>query len=426
MKSFKNFEIIKRCRSCGSKKINSILNLGNQSFGGIFPKTKKQKVPFGPLILTKCINCDLVQLKHNFNRSKMFGSNYGYESGINNSMKKHLKNLVTYALKFTSFKKNDAIVDIGSNDGTLLNFFNKNNKKLYGIDPTINQKFKKYYNKNINCISKLFDNLTVKFIKRKIKKAKIVFSIAMFYDLPNPVRFAKNVNEIIGNDGIWVSEQSYYPFMLKTNSFDTICHEHLEYYTIKSFKNICEKADLKIIDISFNDTNGGSFRIIASNKNSHFKEFKKLKFYQNKERILLKKYSYNKFLRNIKVINTKLNSFLKKLKTKNKITYGYGASTKGNVLLQYFKISKNVLPFISEVNKFKFNRYTPLTKIKILDQMKVEKNLPNYFLVLPWHFKKYILKNDINLLKKGVKYIFPLPNIKIYRFYNGKIIHKKL
>ena len=426
MKSVQNFQIIKRCRLCGSNQIYSMLNLGNQSFGGIFPKTKKQKVPFGPLNLAKCKNCNLVQLKHNFNRNKMFGTNYGYESGINRSMKNHLKNLHKYVFKFTSLKKNDAVVDIGSNDGTLLNFFSKNNKKLYGIDPTINQKFKKLYNKNINCISKLFDNLTVNFLKKKIKKAKIVFSIAMFYDLPNPVKFAKNVKELIGNEGIWVSEQSYYPFMLKSNSFDTICHEHLEYYTIKSFKNICETANLKIIDISFNDVNGGSFRVVTSNKNSHFKEFKKLKFYENKEKILLKKHSYYKFLKNINIIKNKLNLFLNNVKKEKKIVYGYGASTKGNVLLQYFKINKNLLPFISEVNKFKFNRYTPLTKIKILDHRKVIKNLPNYFLVLPWHFKKYILKNDINLLKRGVKYIFPLPNIKIYSFNNGKIIYKKL
>ena len=247
-----------------------MINLGNQSFGGIFPKTTKQSVPSGPLNLVKCKNCNLVQLKHNFNRNKMFGTNYGYESGINRSMKNHLKNLLKYALKFTSLKKDDAVVDIGSNDGTLLNFFSKKNKKLYGIDPTINQKFKKLYNKNINCISKLFDHLTVNFLKKKIKKAKIIFSIAMFYDLPNPVKFAKNVNELIGSDGIWVSEQSYYPFMLKTNSFDTICHEHLEYYTIKSFKKICEMTNLKIIDISFNDINGGSFRVITSNKNSNY------------------------------------------------------------------------------------------------------------------------------------------------------------
>ena len=403
-----------------------MINLGNQSFGGIFPKTTKQRVPFGPLNLVKCKNCNLVQLKHNFNRNKMFGTNYGYESGINKSMKNHLKNLLKYTYRFTSLKKDDAVVDIGSNDGTLLNFFNKNNKKLYGIDPTINQKFKKYYNKNINCISKLFDHLTVNFLKKKIKKAKIIFSIAMFYDLPNPVKFAKNINELIENEGIWVSEQSYYPFMLKTNSFDTICHEHLEYYTIKSFKNICEQANLKIIDISFNDTNGGSFRVITSSKNSKYKEFKKLKFYEDKEKILLKEYSHYKFFKNIKIIKNKLNLFLKKAKKEKQIVYGYGASTKGNVLLQYFKINKNLLPFICEVNKFKFNRYTPLTKIKIIDQNKVDKNPPNYFLVLPWHFKKYILKNDIHLLKKGVKYIFPLPDIKIYKFHNGKIICKKI
>ena len=166
----------------------------------------------------------------------MFGINYGYESGINKSMKNHLKNVVRHSSQIVSLEKNDAVVDIGSNDGTLLNFFRRGKQKLYGIDPTINKKFKKNNNKKIHCISRLFDTIAVETLQKKIKKAKIVFSIAMFYDLPDPVKFAQNIKRIIGDDGIWVSEQSYCPFMLKNNSFDTICHEHLEYYTIKSIR----------------------------------------------------------------------------------------------------------------------------------------------------------------------------------------------
>jgi len=426
MKSFKTFYSVKKCRSCSSKKLIKILNLGYQCFGGIFPLTKKEKVPAGPLQMIKCKNCQLIQLKHNFNRKKMFGLNYGYKSGINKSMKDHLKNVVRHASKFIKLKKNDVVVDIGSNDATLLNFFKKGEQKLYGIDPTINKKFKKFYNKNIHCISRLFDNIAIESLQKKIEKAKIVFSIAMFYDLPNPVQFARNIKKIIGNESIWVFEQSYYPFMLKNNSFDTICHEHLEYYTIKSIKDILDKVGFKIVNIKFNDVNGGSFRVIASNINSKLKEFKKLKFYEKKEKFLLRKYNVSKFVKNIKIIKHKLNYLLKKIHLQKKSIYGYGASTKGNVLLQHFNITDKLLPFISEVNKFKFNRYTPLTKIKILDHNLVCKKLPNFFLVLPWHFKKNILKKDINLLKKGVKYVFPLPNIKIYSYLKNKIISDKL
>ena len=426
MKSFKNFQTIKKCRSCSSIKLTNIFNLGQQSFGGIFPSSKKQNVPTGPLEIIKCNKCDLFQLRHNFNREKMFGINYGYESGINKSMKKHLKSVVSHSLKTVSLKKNDAVVDIGSNDGTLLNFFGNRKLKLYGIDPTINKKFRKLYNKNIHCISTLFDTIAVTSLRKKIKKAKIVFSIAMFYDLPSPVKFAKNIKKIIGDDGIWISEQSYCPFMLKNNSFDTICHEHLEYYTIKSVKYIFERAGLKIIDIKFNDINGGSFRIVASSTNSKLKEFKRLRFYEKREKILLKKYNFNKFIKNIELINRNLNYLLRKISSQNKTVYGYGASTKGNVLLQHFKITDEYLPYISEVNKFKFNRYTPLTKIKILDHNKICKNLPDFFLVLPWHFKKNILKKDVGLLKKGVNYIFPLPDIKIYSYQNNMITCRKL
>jgi hypothetical protein len=356
----------------------------------------------------------------------MFGTNYGYESSINKSMKKHLKNIVRDSLKIIPLKKDDAIIDIGSNDATLLNFFKNRKQKLYGIDPTINKKFKKYYNKNIYCISKLFDNIATDTLQKKIKGAKIVFSIAMFYDLPNPIQFCKNIKKLIGDDGIWVSEQSYCPFMLKSNSFDTICHEHLEYYTIESIKYIFKKVGLKIIDIKFNDINGGSFRIIASSAKSKLKEFKKLNFYEKREKILLKKYSFNKFIKNTKKIKRNLKYLLRKIRSQNKIVYGYGASTKGNVLLQHFNITDKLLPYIVEVNKFKFNRYTPLTKIKILDYNKISKKLPDFFLVLPWHFKENILKKDMHILKKGVKYIFPLPSIRAYAYRKNKVISNKL
>ncbi len=356
----------------------------------------------------------------------MFGTNYGYESGINKSMKKHLKNIVRHSLKIITLKKDDAIIDIGSNDATLLNFFKNRKQKLYGIDPTINKKFKKYYNKNIYCISKLFDNIAADTLQKTIKRAKIVFSIAMFYDLPNPIQFCKNIKKLIGDDGIWVSEQSYCPFMLKSNSFDTICHEHLEYYTIESIKYIFKKVGLKIIDIKFNDINGGSFRIIASSARSKLKEFKKLNFYEKREKILLKKYSFNKFIKKTRKIKHNLKYLLRKIRSQNKIVYGYGASTKGNVLLQHFNITDKLLPYIVEVNKFKFNRYTPLTNIKIMDYNKISKKLPDFFLVLPWHFKDNILKKDMHILKKGVKYIFPLPGIRTYAYRKNKVISSKL
>ena len=426
MKSFKNFHSIQKCRSCSSKQLTKIFNLGYQCFGGIFPPTKKHYVPTGPLELIKCTKCQLIQLKHNFNREKMFGTNYGYESGINKSMKEHLRIVVQHSLKKISLKRDDVIIDIGSNDATLLNFLKNRKQKLYGIDPTINKKFKKYYNKNIYRISKLFDNIAADTLQKKIKRAKIIFSIAMFYDLPNPVQFCENIKKLIGNDGIWVSEQSYCPFMLKNNSFDTICHEHLEYYTLESIKYIFKKVGLKIIDIKFNDINGGSFRFIASSKNSKHKEFRKLHFYEEREKILLKKYSFNQFIKNIRLVKHDLKYLLRKILSQNKTVYGYGASTKGNVLLQHFNINDKLLPYISEINKFKFNRYTPLTKIKILDHKKVCKKLPDFFLVLPWHFKNNILKKDIHILKKGVKYIFPLPDIRIYSYRKNRVISNKL
>ena len=427
MKLIQSFSNIYKCRSCSSKRIVDKFNLGHQCFGGIFPSSRKQKVPSGPLYLVKCSNCHLIQLKHNFNRKKMFGSNYGYRSGINKSMQNHLKYVLKDALNFVSLRRNDAVIDIGSNDGTLLNFFKNKNQKLYGIDPTI-AKFKKYYNKTICRIPSLFNDSVVANLKKnfKTKKAKIIFSLAMFYDLPNPIKFAENIKKVISNEGVWILEQSYYPLMLKNNSFDTICHEHLEYYTIRSIKYIFEKTGFKIIDIKFNDVNGGSFKLVVASKNSKLKEFKQLKLFEEREVLLLKKYKFKQFIRNIDVIKFKLMHLLTAMNSQKKNIYGYGASTKGNVLLQYFGIKPKLIPYISEVNEYKFNRYTPSTKIKILDHNLIRKKLPDFFLVLPWHFKNNILKKDISFLKQGVKYIFPLPNITIYSYKKNKMNVRQL
>ncbi len=400
---------IKFCRSCKKSNLIKVYSLGKLSLTGIFPSNKNENITRGELSLVICKNCKLLQLEHNFDANEMYGDNYGYMSSLNKSMVSHLK-LKSLNLKNRyNLKPKDFILDIGSNDGTFLSFFN-NKFKLYGCDPTI-KKFKNSYRKDINQMPIFFSS---KYFKDK--KFKLISSISMFYDLPDPLDFAKQIHSILSDKGIWHIELSYMPMMIKNTSYDTICHEHLEYYSLKSLKYLLDKADFKIINLSFNQINGGSIELDIAKKNSTFKECKHLIRWvleserSNKYNDIKKLKKFFKECQNHKIMLKKL---LVTLKKQNKKVLGYGASTKGNVLLQYCKIDSKLLNCILEINKFKFNKFTPGTNIKIVSEKEAKLKKPDYLLVLPWHFKDYIIKREKKFLKNGGKLIFPLPDIEI-------------
>ena len=400
---------IKFCRICKSKKLENVYSLGLMSFTGIFPEKLNSKIPKGKLKLVKCKKCSLLQLEDNFDSKLMYGENYGYMSSLNKAMEFHLKLKSKYLFSTYKIKKGNFILDIGSNDGTFLSFFKKN-LNLFACDPTI-KKFKRFYRKDINLTADFFT--ADKFTGLKFN---LITSIAMFYDLPDPLKFAKDIRNVLANNGVWHVEMSYMPSMLNNSSYDTICHEHLEYYSLKSLKHLMDLANLKIINISFNQVNGGSISLDIAKKKSKYKENK----------VLINWLLLRENLNGFNDIKTQknffyqcnkhkylLNNLLKKLKSQGKKIYGYGASTKGNVILQYCKINKNLLDCIIEVNKFKFNRYTPGSKIKILSEKHLNKKKPDYLLVLPWHFKDHIIKKEKKFLDNGGKLIFPLPEIEI-------------
>ena len=305
-----------KCRACKSKKLVEIFSLGRQKLTGVFPTSKKQKISGGNLDLILCKNCTLLQLKHSFDANEMYGENYGYMSSLNASMIDHLKKKSQSLISLSKLKKNEIVLDIGSNDGTFLSFFSKNNQ-LIGIDPTI-KKFKKFYRKDI---MKIEDFFSFENIKKSIgkKKVKLITSISMFYDLENPVDFAKDIEKILDSNGLWHLEQSYMPTMLKNNSYDTICHEHLEYYSLTSLEYILNKAKLRIINISLNSINGGSFAITVCKKNSNIKtDIGVLKWMKNEERKLKLKdiKTYQNFFENIKKQSKALKNLLINLKKK--------------------------------------------------------------------------------------------------------------
>jgi hypothetical protein len=405
--------LIKNCRSCGSNKIKKLFSLGRLSFTGKFPKNKNENIPKAELRLIICKNCELVQLSKSFDLKYLYGLDYGYRTGINKTMTNHMKLIQKTTSQILKLKRNDAILDIASNDGTLLNFYKKNIFKV-GVDPVIN-KFKKYY-KNIDIsIAGFFSKKNIE--KKTKKKFKLITALSVFYDIEDPSSFLSDVKDLLHDDGILVLEHADLLSIIKYKMFDTICHEHLEYYSHKVIFNLLKINGLKVFDLKFNDINGGSTQYYICKKNC-----KKYKINSNKINNALKKeknfklgdeLTYKNFFKDIKNIKLKLVKLLKNIKKKNKIIHGYGASTKGNVILQYFGIDKKYIDLIADRNPKKNGNYTPNTKIKIVKENISRKLNPDFYLVLPWHFKKEILIRE-KKQKKYTKFIFPLPKLKVY------------
>ena len=413
------YKEIEGCRICGNSQLDLILALGEMALTGFFPKTKSEEVPTGPLTLVKCReavssdSCGLVQLKETYNPDLMYGQNYGYRSGLNKSMVAHLHNKVKKALGYVTLNLDDVVVDIGSNDSTLLQAYPKGQTALVGFDPT-GEKFKKYYPDNIILFSDFF---CTKNFKQKFgsKKAKVITSIAMFYDLEKPLEFVRDVYDILSEDGIWVLEQSYMPLMLEVKSFDTICHEHLEYYRLKQIHWMMKKVGFKIVDIEFNQVNGGSFSITVAKSTSSLPETSDVAklLHEEENKGLSTNKPYDAFRNQVFKFKSSIRQLLDEIHKEKGLVLGYGASTKGNVLLQFVGITARDIPYIGEVNTDKFGCYTPGTLIPIISEEEARKMDPDYFFVLPWHFKDFILKKEEANPNKSVSLLFPLPSIEI-------------
>ena len=328
-------------------------------------------------------------------------------------MTMHVKNVVNEALKLVKPIKNDYVLDIASNDATLLNFYNKKFKTV-GVDPLV-EKHKKFYNKVNYKLSNFFSYNLLK--KNKLnKKFKIITVLSMFYDLENPNAFIKDIFKILHKDGVFILEHADLLSIIKNCLFDTICHEHLEYYSSKIIIKLMKDNNLRVFDIKPNLTNGGSMRYFICHVNSKYKDNNKiiLSILNDEKKYKLEHVrTYYKFFKKINLIKKKLNHLLVSINKKNHLIHGYGASTKGNVLLQYFKISNKLISHIADRNPQKENFYTPGTKIKIISENLSRKMKPKYYLVLPWHFKNEILKRENKIRKNGTKFIFPLPKLQV-------------
>ena len=407
------YKEIKKCRISESENLINVLSLGNMALTGVFPKNKDEKITNGPVDLVWCPDSGLLQMKQSYSLEEMYGDNYGYRSGLNSSMVNHLKQKIKTLENIIKLNDSDLVIDIGSNDATSLKSYTGNHQKV-GIDPT-GEKFRQYYTDDITLIADFFTAEKFKSLFPN-KKAKIITSIAMFYDLESPLEFISDISSCLDEEGIWHFEQSYMPSMLKTNSYDTICHEHLEFYSLKVVKKMLEKLDLRILDVQMNSINGGSFAVTACKKSAkHISNTPIINWLLNQENEmgLDTDKPYLEFAKNTFNHKKNLVNLIDSLVKDGKKVFGYGASTKGNVLLQFCNLTSDQIPYIAEVNKEKFGSFTPGTHIPIISEEKAKAMNPDYFLVLPWHFKNNILEREKEFLARGGKFIFPLPGIEI-------------
>lgn len=404
---------IRCCRICRGVSLVTVLDFGAREFTGVFPASPAEEVPVGELKLQLCQDCGLVQLANSFPPELMYGDNYGYRSGLNPSMVKHLTRTVQRLETRVPLSEGDVVLDIGSNDGTLLGAYEKTGLVRIGIDPTIT-KFSTYYEDNILQVPDFFT--ADRFDEISDTRASIVTSIAMFYDLEDPISFAKDIHHVLSENGLWHFEQSYMPWMLRSGAYDTVCHEHLEYYSLTTIKRVLDEAGLIIVDAATNAVNGGSISVSAARADGTWSCQSVLPAWlleQEQRMEVHKAKTWGSFAANVESRQEDLLDLLTRLRDSGKSVLGLGASTKGNVLLQTTGIGPGLLSAVGDINPYKFGRFLPGTQIPIISEKDALDLKPDYLLVLPWHFRETFMASLEPYLAQGGRLIFPLPELEV-------------
>ena len=409
------YKKINQCRLCGNNKIKHLFSLGEQYLTGVFLNEVDQNITKGPLSLVKCYGddsvCGLVQLEHTFDSKDMFSEGYGYRSALNITMVNHLHSNIKNLLRHISLVSGDIVIDIGSNDGTTLKGYDNKNIIKVGYD-IAGENYKDYYPSDFILINESFNTNSFKSLFKN-KKIKIVTAIAMFYDLNDPLHFITELSSNLEDDGVIMLEMSYLYHMINNTSYDTICHEHVGYYSLTQMNWIAVKAKLTIIEFGYNTINGGSFYIIFKkqkpcNIQSRFLnvEIEKEKLYECENFNI-----YDKFFNNINSRKFELITLVNELISKGKKIGALGASTKGNVILQFCELTNASIFCIGEINKEKVGKITPGTKIPIIEESTLLCSDIDYLIILPWHFSEFF-KNNKKF--KNKKLIFPLPLVHVF------------
>lgn len=406
------------CRVCGSKKLVPVLSLGEQYAVG-FLDDPKEHASKGPLDLVLCNikdgGCGLLQLRHTFDHDLLYRK-YWYKSGISTTMVKALADLAHSAEKVAGLAAGDLVIDIGANDGTLLRQYRRPGLSKVGFEPSNLWKLARQDNATI--INDYFNRAA--FGKRfPGRKAKVITSIAMFYDLEEPNTFVSDIAACLDDQGLWIIQMNYLGLMLDNHTYDNISHEHLEYYSLLSLENLLRRHQFEIFDVELNDVNGGSYRLYIRKAGARLKA---LPGAEQRVRSLRKKelslgYDdrkvYQDFSRDLGDLKKKLQTVLKKAAKAGKRIYIYGASTRGLVVLQYCGIDRKLIAAAVDKNADKWGKYIVGTGIQVIPFEEYRRDLPDYLLVLPYQFKQEIMRQERDFLKQGGKMIFGLPRVEV-------------
>ena len=400
----KKIEKVSKCLLCKHNHLKSLFNVGNLYVSNFVSKKEIFKGVKSPLDLLYCKKCTLIQLSHLAPQEIMYRRFYWYKSGVTKTMRDGLKELYLDCVKKAKLKKNDIILDIGANDGTLLKYFKKSKFKTIGCEPAKN--LKEELKKNCTFLINNFwsSKELFKILKKnKLKKPKLITAIGMFYDLKDPNKFIRDAANSLSEDGIFVAQLMSLKSMIEKNDLGNICHEHIEFYSFSSIKYLFENNGLEIFKISKNEINGGSYRFYC-------RKFKTGSIKLPNENVL-------KMMKNFvqRVIDNK-NKTLRFIKAQHKAgkkIFLYGASTKGNTVLQYYGLNKKIIPYAAERSPFKWGKYTIGSGIKIISEKEAKKLKPDFFFVTPWGFIKEFIKKKKKWLNEGGKFIVPFPNMKV-------------
>ncbi|MCI2425056.1 class I SAM-dependent methyltransferase [Candidatus Acetothermia bacterium] len=411
---------ITTCRSCDFQKLTPILHLGDLYVSNFIdaPTPDEEKYPLEMMLCDQSASgCGLLQLKHTVSPEALY-RNYWYRSGMNQTMTKELHSIAGKAETLAKLSANDLVLDIGCNDGTLLRGYCFPKLKLIGFEPARNL----IAESSMGTTKIINDFFSFEHWQREFgdTKAKVITAIAMFYDLDDPNTFVADVVKCLADDGIFIIQMSYLPSMLENNAFDNICHEHLEYYSLLSLENLLTQHNLEVFDVELNDINGGSFRTYIRHRNGSYenlpegatKRVKKVRSFEQNLGLHSKKI-YDDFARSVNIIREKLYTFIKGEVSEGKTVYVYGASTKGNTLLQFCNLDYRLIKGAAEKNPAKWGRKTIGTLIPIISEEQARKEKPDYFLILPWHFLEEFLQREASYLHSGGKFIVPLPEFRI-------------
>lgn len=410
------------CRVCEGA-LEPILSLGEHYVSDFIEPAAPDGVK-APLELVLCRRCRLLQLKHTVPGDTMY-RNYWYRSGTNQTMRTALADIANKAEHLVHLKEGDAVLDIGCNDGTLLASYKTGGIYKIGFDPA----------ENLAVHSrKVADHLTVGYFKSEPfrdtaelaeHRPKVVTSIAMFYDLEDPNAFVADIKKVMHPDGLWIVQMSYLPLMLRTNELGNVCHEHLEYYSLQSFEYLLHRHDLETVDLEMNDVNGGSMRACIRNRSANPQTFadetyrelagdRVAAFREEEFRLGLDTNApYKEFATWVDRIRQDVVGFIKEKVALGKAVYVYGASTKGNTLLQYFGLDSTLIAGAAERNRDKWGRMTVGTHIPIVSEEEARAAKPDYFLVLPWHFLEEFQAREKDYLLEGGRFIVPMPHFTL-------------